>query len=397
MSKTSSIKLIQDASLSGTVAGLLVILVGMTSSAVLVFQAATNFGVDAQGAGSWLGALCLGGGALGLILSLYYKVPVLLAWSTPGAALLAGSMEGISLNQAVGAFIFSSLLIFLFGVTGLFAKMMNRIPLELVSALLGGILLKYCLQPFVSFKTQPLIIGSMLITYLLSKKFKPRLTMLLVLIVGTIVSASLNQLQFSQLALVPTQWQFVAPEFSVSALLSIGLPLFIVTMVSQNLTGLAVMKTNGYEPKTSMLLTTTGLTNIVTSFFGGFAINLAAITAAIAMGPESHEDKSKRYFAGVVSGVLYIVIGLMAGSVTSLFAAFPTEMIAGIAGLALLNTTTHCLHTAFANEDHKESAFLTFAIAASGVTIFGVGSALWGIIVGGIAHMVLNKKKFKFF
>lgn len=381
-----------DFSLSAVVAGFIVLLVGVTSSGVLVFQAARSFGLDAQGASSWLGSLCLGMGLIGLILSLRYRMPVLLAWSTPGAALLAGGLAGVSLAEITGAFLFSALLIFLSGITGLFAKIMNRIPMSLASALLGGILLKFCLETFLSIKSQPVIVGVMLLAYLAGKKWKPRLAMLFVLLAGIVAAAATGELQFAQIELAPTTWSFVAPEWSWSVLLSVGVPLFVVTMASQNLPGLAVMRANGFHAPVSSLMTWTGLMNLLTATFGGFAINLAAITAAIAMGPESHEDRDKRYVAGVVSGVLYILVGIMAGSVTSLFAAFPAEMVIAIAGLALLSTTANCLQNALEDPRHKEAAFITFAVAASGLSLFGVGSAFWAITAGAMTQLFLNQK-----
>lgn len=381
-----------DFSLSAVVAGFIVLLVGVTSSGVLVFQAARSFGLDAQGASSWLGSLCLGMGLIGVILSLRYRMPVLLAWSTPGAALLAGGLAGVSLAEVTGAFLFSALLIFLSGITGLFAKIMNRIPMSLASALLGGILLKFCLETFLSIKSQPVIVGVMLLAYLAGKKWKPRLAMLFVLLAGIVAAAAIGELQFAQIELAPTTWSFVAPEWSGSVLLSVGVPLFVVTMASQNLPGLAVMRANGFHAPVSSLMTWTGLMNLLTATFGGFAINLAAITAAIAMGPESHEDRDKRYVAGVVSGVLYILVGIMAGSVTSLFAAFPAEMVIAIAGLALLSTTANCLQNALEDPRHKEAAFITFAVAASGLSLFGVGSAFWAITAGAMTQLFLNQK-----
>jgi benzoate membrane transport protein len=359
---------------------------------VLVFQAARSFGLDAQGASSWLGALCLGMGLLGLGLSLRYRMPVLLAWSTPGAALLAGGVAGVSLAEVTGAFLFSALLIFLAGITGLFEKIMNRIPLGLASALLGGILLKFCLETFLSIKSQPLLVGLMLLAYLAGKKWKPRLTMLFVLVAGIVTAAAIGQLQFTQIKLAPTTWNFVAPEWNWSVLLSVGVPLFVVTMASQNLPGLAVMRANGFHAPVSQLLSWTGVVNLLTACFGGFAINLAAITAAIAMGSESHQDRERRYVAGVVSGVLYIVVGLLAGSVTSLFAAFPSEMVIAIAGLALLSTTANCLQSALEDPRHKEAAFLTFAVAASGLSLFGVGAAFWAITAGVMTQLFLDRR-----
>lgn len=385
----------EDASLSAFVAGIIVPLVGMTSSAVLVFQAARAAGADPGQASSWLGSLCVGMGILTIFLSVKYRAPVLIAWSTPGSALLVTGLLGVSLPEAIGAFIFSAVLIFLSGITGIFERLMNRIPMALASALLAGALLHFVVDSFLGFKTQPLLMGIMLLSYLFAKKSWPRSVMMIVLVSGIAVSSGLGLFHFEQVHLSPTLWQFTVPAFSPKVLLSLGIPLFIVTMASQNLTGITVMRANGYHTPISPLLSWSGFVNILTAPFGGFAINLAAITAAIAMGEECHPRPQKRYFAAVVSGVIYIFIGIFAATVTAVFAAFPSEMILGIAGLALLGTVANGLHRALANETEKDAAFITFALTASGLTMFGIGSAFWGVIAGIISQAILQMKRRK--
>lgn len=372
----------KDFSFSALAAGLIIALVGMTSSAVIVFQAASASGAGVREASSWLGSLCLLMGLLTVYLSMRYKAPILLAWSTAGAALLVTGANRFPLPELIGAFLFSAVLIFLSGITGLFEKVKKKIPLALASALLAGVLLHFSLDSFAAFKTEPLLIGLMFVSYVLAKKYWPRLTMLIVLIVGVAVSYFSNLLHVEGIRLRWTEFYFVAPSFSIQSLLSIGLPLFIVTMASQNLTGITVMRTYGYQTPASPLIAWTGLANILTAPFGGFTINLAAITAALGMGPEAHPDKSKRYVAGVVSGVLYFVIGIVAGTVTSIFAAFPKELILGVAGLALLGTIASCLQTALSNTEQREAAFITFIVTASNLSLFGIGSAFWGLLVG---------------
>lgn len=376
-------------SLSGIITGFVVVLVGMTSSAIIVFQAARALGLGPEDASSWLGSLCLAMGILSVLLSIHYKSPVLMAWSTPGAAILVTGLKGVSYSEAVGAFLFSALLIFLCGITGLFEKLLTKIPLSLASALLGGVLLHFALDSFSAFKTQPLLIGSMFFCYILSKRFAPRSSMMIVLLAGFLVSAYSNLFQFGSIEVSLTKFHFVAPSFSLPVLLGVGLPLFIVTMASQNLTGVTVMRAHHFHVPISPLITLSGLGNMIIAPFGGFALNLAAITAAIAMGPEAHEIPEKRYFAGVISGVLYIVIGLFAGTITSLFAAFPDEMIAGVAGMALFGTIANCLSRALHDDKHKEAAFITFALTASGLSLFGIASAFWGLMAGGLTQFIL--------
>ena len=374
-------------------AGLIVVLVGMTSSAVVVFQAATQFGATATEASSWLGSLCIGMGILTVYFSFKYKAPVLMAWSTPGAVLLVSGAQGFTLAEAIGAFVFSSFLVFLFGITGWFEKMMSRISLAMTSALLAGVLLHFCLDAFTSFKSAPWLVGGMFLAYIVGKRWNPRMTMLLVLLAGLIIASVMGDFHFKDVHLGWTFFRFTNPTFSISSLISLGIPLFIVTMASQNLTGLSVMRNYQFNNPVSSLITGMGLMNIMTSFFGGFTINLAAITAAIAMGPEAHADKEKRYVAAVISGICYFIIGLFATSVTSLFGAFPAAMIAAIAGFALLGTVSSGLEAALAKPNDKEAAFVTFAIAASGLSFYGVSSAFWAVVVGVMVQFIFNFKK----
>ncbi len=380
-----------DFSLSALVAGLIVVLVGMTSSAIIVFQAATAFGASATEASSWLGSLCVGMGILTIYFSLKHRNPILMAWSTPGAVLLVSGAAGFSMAEAIGAFLFSSILIFIFGVTGWFEKIMSRISLSLTSALLAGVLLHFCLEAFASFNVNPLLVGGMFLAYIFAKRLIPRLTMLMVLVAGLLLASTLGLFHFDQVHLGLTSFHFIEPRFTFASLVSLGIPLFIVTMASQNLTGIAVMRANGYENPVSPLVTGMGAMNFITSFFGGFTINLAAITAAIAVGPEAHSDHRKRYVAAVIAGFIYLLVGIFAASVTSLFAAFPAEMISAIAGFALLGTVGSSLEIALADSAHKESAFITFALAASGLSFYGISSAFWAVLVGLFVQLVFTK------
>lgn len=374
-------------------AGLIVVLVGMTSSAVVVFQAATQFGATATEASSWLGSLCVGMGILTVYFSLKYKAPILMAWSTPGAVLLVSGAQGFTLGEAIGAFVFSSFLVFLFGITGWFEKIMNRISLAMTSALLAGVLLHFCLDAFISFKSAPWLVGGMFSAYIIGKRWNPRMTMLFVLLAGLVIASVMGDFHFQQVHLGWTFFRFTTPTFSIASLISLGIPLFIVTMASQNLTGLSVMRNYHFNNPVSPLITGMGVMNIITSFFGGFTINLAAITAAIAMGPEAHAQKEKRYVAAVISGICYFIIGLFAASVTSLFGAFPSAMIAAVAGFALLGTVSSGLEAALSKPSDKEAAFITFAVAASGLTFFGISSAFWAVVVGVLAQFIFSFKK----
>ncbi len=373
-------------------AGFVAVLVGYTGSAVIVFQAAQAAGASSEQTISWMMVLGLGMGVLSIGLSLYYRMPIIVAWSTPGAALLATSLTGVTLAQAVGAFVFSAVLITLAGVTGWFARIMDRIPLSLASAMLAGILFQFGVEVFVSMQNQFLLVFGMFAVYLLCKRLLPRYAILLVLVVGLALCAWLDLLDFSDFSFHIGELAYVAPEFSPSVLIGVGIPLFIVTMASQNIPGIAVLRASGYQPPVSPVIGWTGFATLLLAPFGGFAINLAAITAAICAGPEAHEDPSKRYIAGVANGVAYLIVGLFGAAVAGLFAAFPQEFVLSLAGLALLGTIAASLHGAVADADSREAAVITFVVTASGASLFGIGAAFWGLVAGGVALFIFKKQ-----
>lgn len=372
-------------------AGLIAVLVGFTSSAVIIFQAAAAAGADAAQVSSWLWALCLGCGLTSIGLSLRYRAPVLTAWSTPGAALLAGSLGGLGMGEAVGAFLFSAALITLSGVTGLFARLMQCIPQALAAAMLAGVLLRFGLELFGAFEQQALLVGSLFLAYLAGKRLLPRYTILLVLLLGIGLAWRLGLLRWQAVELAVAVPQFVRPELSWAALVGVGIPLFVVTMASQNLPGVAVLRTAGYERvPVSPLIAWTGLASLLLAPFGGFAINLAAITAAICAGPEAGQEPQRRYWAALCAGSFYLLIGLFGATVASLFSAFPQALILAIAGLALLVTLSNSLAGALQDVRQREPALITFLVTASGLSLFGVGAAFWGLVAGGLASVVLN-------
>ncbi|AGH94379.1 benzoate/H(+) symporter BenE family transporter [Pseudobdellovibrio exovorus] len=382
----------RDFSFSALTSAVVIALVGMASSAILVFQEAAAFGVSSQEASSWLGSLCVGMGILTILLSTKYRVPVMIAWSTPGAALLISSAAGFTLPQAIGAFVFSAILMILSGATGVFEKIMNRVPQGLSAALLAGVLLSFTVNAVTAFNTQSILIAAMFVAYVVGKKYSPNFTMLFVLVTGISVSAALKLLRFENLSMSATEFTWTWPEFSISALLSIGLPLFVVTMASQNITGFAIMRSYGYLPSVSKILTKTGILNLITAFFGGFAVNLAAVTAAIAMSADCNPNKDRRYMAAVISGVFYIIIGFMAGAITSVFSAFPQELVIAIAGFALFGTVSASLQKALSQEEGKEATFITFVIAASGFKFLNIGSAFWSLVIGGLVLYLMRPK-----
>lgn len=380
----------RDLSLSSATAGFVAVLVGFTSSVAIVFQAAQAFGADAHMITSWMWALCLGMGLCSALPSLVLRQPVMVAWSTPGAAVLAtaGLAGGFSMGQAVGAFMMCAVLIVLAGASGLFERLMNRIPMAIASALLAGVLAKFGLQAFAAAQTALPLVVLMLMTYLLGRRWLPRYAVPLTLLVSVVWVVSHGQFQAGAVSLDWARPVFTAPEFSVQAFVSLALPLFIVTMASQNLPGVAAIRAAGYDMPISRLVTLTGLVTLVLAPFGAFALNLSAITAAICMGPEAHPDPKRRYTAAVVCGALYLAIGLVGALVTGLLIAFPRELVLAIAGLALLGTIGGGLQAALHDDRHREAALITFLVTLSGVVIAGIGSAFWGVVAGAIALFV---------
>jgi len=380
----------KDLSLSAFTAGFVAVLVGFTSSVAIVFQAAQAFGATPAQITSWMWALGLGMGLCSLVPSLILRKPVMVAWSTPGAAVLAtaGLAGGFTMGEAVGAFMVSALLITLAGVTGWFERVMNRIPMEIAAALLAGVLARFGLDAFAAARTALPLVLTMLVVYLFARKFAARYAVVVTLAVAVVFVALQGQMAWSAVQLELAMPVFTPPTFSLAATISLALPLFVVTMASQNLPGVAVIRASGYDLPISRVITLTGLATLALAPFGAFALNFSAITAAMCMGPEAHEDRHRRYTAAVSCGALYVAIGLFGAVITGLLTAFPKELVVAIAGLALLGTIGNGLAAALRDEPHREAALITFLVTLSGVVIAGVGSAFWGVVAGSFALFV---------
>ncbi|WBX94891.1 benzoate/H(+) symporter BenE family transporter [Pseudoxanthomonas mexicana] len=383
--------LLKDLSLSAIAAGFVTVLVGFASSAVIVFQAAQSLGATPEEISSWMWALGVGMGLTCIGLSLRYRMPVVTAWSTPGAAMLIGSVAGLPLSDAIGAFLMSALLIAASGFSGFFERMISRIPVSLASGMLAGVLLRFGIDAFAAMKTQLGMVLTMFAVYLLARRLLPRYAVILTLLVGIAFAAGLGLLRVDGLSLQLAKPMFTTPTFSLAAIVGIALPLFIVTMASQNVPGVAVIRASGYAIPISPVVGWTGLVNLLLAPFGAFALNLAAITAAICMGREAHEDAARRYVAAIAAGVFYVVVGLFGATVAALFAAFPKELILAIAGIALLGTIGNSLAAALRDEAEREPALVTFLVTASGLSLAGIGSAFWGLLAGVVTLLVLRR------
>lgn len=380
-------------SFSHITAGFISVLVGFTSSAVIVFQSATLLGATPNEVSSWLFALGLGIAITCIGLSLRYRMPILTGWSTPGAALLVTSLSGVSMAEATGAFIFAALLTILAGVTGVFKKLITRIPRSLSSAMLAGILLHFGMNVFIAMQEQFSLVCMMLLTHLIGKRFFPRYAILFVLLIGIIIAASEGLFHTQGLHLTFAAPILTMPIFNTATLISIGIPLFFVTMTSQNIPGMAVLDASGYKPPISSIVTWTGFTTLLLAPFGCYAINLAAISAAVCTGKEADHNPAKRYRATVFAGLCWLLIALFGSTVVTLFSAFPNALILAIAGIALIGTIGTSLKGALDKDTEREPALITLLISASGVSLFGVGSAFWGIIAGTLAMVILNWRK----
>ena len=370
--------------------GFVAVLVGYASSAAIIWQAALAAGATTGQIAGWMTALGLAMGVSTLVLTLWYRAPVLTAWSTPGAALLVTGLQGVSIQDAIGVFIVANALIVLCGITGLFARLMKIIPHSLASAMLAGILLRFGLQAFNSLNSELILCGSMLLAWLVLKVIAPRYAVIAAMLVGIAIALVKGDIVTDSVNLSPVLPAFIAPHFSLAHSISIALPLFLVTMASQNAPGIATMKASGYSLPVSPLIVFTGLLALLFSPFGVYSICIAAITAAICQSPEAHPDANRRWLAAAAAGVFYILAGVFGGSVTGLMAALPVSWIQMLAGLALLGTISGSLYQALHNEAERDAAIVTFLVTASGLTVLGVGSAFWGLIVGGICYSVLT-------
>lgn len=374
------------------VSGFVAVLVGYSSSGAIIYQMFQAAGASPAQIGGWLSVLGLAQGIVSIGLSLRYRMPVLAAWSTPGAALLATSFHGISLNEAVGVFVFANLLIVVSGVTGLFARLMNHIPASLAAAMLAGILLRFGLQTFADLQSNFVLCGSMCLAWLLARRWLTRYAILVTLLVGVVIALAQHAIHFPQQSIMLALPEQVMPHFTLATLLGMGVPYFLVTMASQNAPGIATLQAHGYRPPVSSLMSWTGLAGLLLSPFGGFSVCVAAITAAICMSDEVDENPQQRWRAAVLAGIFYLLAGVSGALIAVLFSALPAVLIEALAGLALLATLGGSLHRALDVPAERDSALVTFLITASGVSLLGIGPAFWGLAGGIIAHLVLVRR-----
>ena len=380
----------KDFSISAVVAGLIAVTISYAGPCLIIFQAAQLAHLDVAHTSSWIWAVSIGSGVSGVLLSLKYKAPVITAWSTPGAALLLGSLPMFAYSDAIGAFVFAALLILILALTGLFDGLMAWIPKQIAAAMLAGILFRFAAEVFVSMPQQAVLALPMFVAYVLLRRFLPRYAIPLSLLMGALVAYTQHLFHFENVQLAWAVPVFTQPTFSWAALISIGLPLALVTMSGQFVPGIAVMRQAGYDVPAKPMVALTSLFSVLLAPFGSHGVNLAAITAAICTGREAHELPAKRYVAGVVCGLIYVLVGLFGGALVLLFEKKKKILVATIAGLALIGALTSSLSTALNDESEREAALVTFVATASGMMMWGLGAPFWGLVLGLATRGVLK-------
>ncbi|MCC5792918.1 MAG: benzoate/H(+) symporter BenE family transporter [Legionellaceae bacterium] len=379
-------------SLENVAAGLVTVLVGYTSSAVLIYQAALACGATPAQVGSWFLALGLGMGLGTIILSAWYRIPVIIAWSTPGAVMLIASAAHFSMPEIVGAFIVSGLLILLTGLSGVFDKIMRYLPSSLAQAMMAGMLLHFGLDLFAALQQQVVLVSLMVLVYFLGKQFAPRYAILLVLVAGILIARQEHLFHFSDVHAASLSPVWVWPAFSWQAMIALAIPLYIIAMSAQNIPGWTIVRAHGYDLPASPVLSFSGFLNVIFAPLGAFSLNLAAISAAACLGAESDADPALRYRSAIISGVINLIFAFLGATTVALLAIFPKDMVMALAGLALLGTLGNSLKDTIADDANREPALITFLVSASGFSLFGIGASLWGLLLGMLVMLLLRVK-----
>ena len=379
----------KDCSSTALVAAVLTVVVSFTGSAVLIFQAAHLAGLPETLAASWIWAVSIGSGVTGIFLSWKMKIPVITAWSTPGAALLIAMLPGVPLAEAIGAYIASAVIITVIGLTGTLDAIMRRIPAAVSSGMFAGILFSFGARVFTCVRPDPVLALGMIACFILFRRISPRYSVAAVMAAGMGIAGASGMMHFESLSFAPTLPVFTAPQLSWATIVGLGIPLALVTLTGQYISGMAVLHASGYHVQSNGIMAVTGICSALLAPFGAHAINLSSLTAAICTGPEAHKDPSKRYVAGIFCGALYIVAGVLGSTITSLFTALPPTFVAVLAGLALISAFTTGFMGIFKDSENIEAGIFAFLATASGMDFLGLGAPFWGLLFGGIMFVVL--------
>lgn len=372
------------------VAGLISVIVNYGGTFILVFQAAKVAGLSPELTASWVWSISIGVGVTGLVLSWLSREPIITAWSTPAAAFLVTALATTPYAEAVGAYVVSAAAFVVLGLSGWFERVIRLIPPGVASGLLAGILLQFGIKAFGGMSVDPLLAGLLIVAYVLLKRLTARYAVVGILALGLAFLLAQDRVDLSGLQLRFAAPVFTRPEFTLNALLSVALPLFLITLTGQYMPGMLVLRNDGFKTSANPIVTLTGLGSLLMAPFGSHAFNIAAITAAICTGKEAHEEPSRRWIAGIAAGVFYILVGVFGVTLAAVFMAFPATFITTLAGLALLGTIGGSLANALADAKTREASLITFLAAAANISMLGIGGAFWGLVIGLVAHAVLN-------
>lgn len=383
----------KQGSLTAWVAGFLAVLISYAGPLVIFIQAAQAGHISNAELTSWIWAISIGAGVSGLLLSWWLKLPVITAWSAPGTALLLSLFPDISMPEVVGAYLTAAVIVIAIGVTGYFEKIVAFIPRGIAAGMMAGILFQFGVQAFRASVAMPIVVFAMLAAYLVSKRLWPRYAIVIVALTGFAVAFAMGTTHLQTLGLELARPVFVAPQFNIGVFLSFSVPLVLVSLTGQYLPGMAVLQLAGYRVPSRAVVTGTGLASLLTACFGGISIVLAAITAALCTGRDAHADPAKRYIAGIANGVFYLVGGAFAGTIVQVFTAFPSALIAALAGLALIGAIVSNIRILVSEDAYVEPSVITFLATASGMTLFGLGAAFWGVVFGMASYWLFGKPK----
>jgi benzoate membrane transport protein len=385
-------QLFRDMSLSAVAAGFLAVLVSYAGPLAIFFQAGAAADIPAQMMTSWVWAISMGAAVSGILLSVWLKAPIVTAWSAPGTALLVTLFPELSLNEAVGAYITAAVIIFVIGASGTFDAFVRAIPKGVAAGMMAGILFQFGVGAFTAIESTPALAIGMLLAYVVFRRLVPKYTLVLLLIVGIVLAVVLEDASLAGVRLSMAVPQFITPEWNLGSTLSLAIPLVLVSLTGQFLPGMAILQGAGYRVKAKPVIAVSSLISLPMALFGGITTVVAAITAAICTGKDAHEDPSKRYVAGVFNGVFYLVGGLFAGTLVALFTSLPAAFVAVLAGLALLGAIANNLFAALEDASHREASLITFIVTASGLSLYGLSSAFWGVVIGYGCFLVLNHR-----
>ena len=375
-------QLFRDMSLSAVAAGFLAVLVSYAGPLAIFFQAGAAAEISTQMMTSWVWAISMGAAVSGILLSLWLKAPIVTAWSAPGTALLVTLFPELSLNEAVGAYITAAVIIFVIGVSGTFDAFVRAIPKGVAAGMMAGILFQFGVGAFAAIESTPTLAIGMLLAYVVFRRLVPKYTLVLLLIVGIVLAVVLEDASLAGVRLSMAVPQFITPEWNLGSTLSLAVPLVLVSLTGQFLPGMAILQGAGYRVKAKPVIAVSSLISLPMALFGGITTVVAAITAAICTGKDAHEEPSRRYVAGVFNGVFYLVGGLFAGTIVALFTSLPAAFVAVLAGLALLGAIANNLFAALEDASHREASLITFIVTASGLSLYGLSSAFWGVVIG---------------